>query len=127
MDGLLNGYTFNSHIESSPSFSRHGVQVSPHAVAKRSVQEKWCNLLERLTLNMEYKLPGIDWKKKVGDGMFGAEFGVKMTNRIHLHLCEFFPLVSCLSKLLSLPPPSLVSYFLFYPVFGSYCCFHLYL
>jgi hypothetical protein len=120
MDGLLNGYTFNSHIESSPSFSRHGVQVSPHAVAKRSVQEKWCNLLERLTLNMEYKLPGINWDKRIGDGMFGAEFGVKMTNRIHLHLCEILCLLLTVSKLLLLPPSSLVLTIFRYSRFPTY-------
>ena len=59
------------------------------SLSKRSVKGKMCNLLEKLTLNKEFQLPGLDWKKEVGNDMFGADFGVKMANRMHLHICMF--------------------------------------
>ena len=47
-----------------------------------------CDLLEKLTIDKEYALPGVDWEKKIGNDMLGVEFGVKMINRMHLHICK---------------------------------------
>ena len=69
---------------------RHNISFGAYrSLSKRSVSGKMCNLLERLTLDKEYKLPGMDWKKEVGNSMFGANFGVKISNRMHLHICMF--------------------------------------
>ena len=48
------------------------------------------DVLEKLVFDKEFALPGVDWVKNVGITEIGAQFGIKLVNRMHLHLCKSF-------------------------------------